>query len=305
MDSSPSLFTQHERKFLDFRFVYPVISRRSGGVSIGVNLNPDKVCNFDCIYCQVDRTTAGDSKFVEIDRLVTELDSVLTATLDGSLYQDPKFASTPTHLRRLNDIAFSGDGEPTTYRNFDEIIQRCAAVKQAHHADQVKMVLITNTSMLHREHVKRGLEILDQNQGEIWAKLDAGTEDYFQLVDRSRFTLTQIVDNISEAAKIRPLVIQTLFMRIHGESVSQQELLAYCDRLNEITGRGGAIKLVQIYTIARRTTESYVTSLNDSEVDRIVELVKAKTGLETQGFYGVPAQVSDAPSSESAAKESP
>lgn len=289
MDSSSSLFTQHERKFQDLRFVYPVISRRSAGVSIGVNLNPDKVCNFDCIYCQVDRTSAGDSKFVEIDRLVLELDLVLKATLDGSLFLDPKFAATPAPLRRLNDIAFSGDGEPTTYRNFDEIIDRCAAVKRANHADEVKMVLITNASMLHRDHVKRGLEILDQNQGEIWAKLDAGTQEYFQLVDRSRFTLEQIVDNISEAAKVRPLVIQTLFMRIHDEGPSQIELQAYCDQLREIVNRGGQIKLVQIYTIARQTTEAYVTRLSNAEVDGIVELVKAKTGLVVQGFYGVAA----------------
>ena len=55
---------QHPRRFEDFKFVYPVLSRRAHGISIGINTNPDKVCNFDCIYCQVDRTTEPPVKEV-------------------------------------------------------------------------------------------------------------------------------------------------------------------------------------------------------------------------------------------------
>ena len=51
-------FAAHPRTYHENKFVYPVLSRRSGGISIGVNLNPDKICNFDCIYCQVDRRSA-------------------------------------------------------------------------------------------------------------------------------------------------------------------------------------------------------------------------------------------------------
>src|SRR6476620_5784718 len=115
------LHAQHARRFETNRFVYPVLSRRSEGISIGVNLNPDKVCNFDCIYCQVDRTTASETRFVELSQLLEELESTLKLAANGELFDLPKFQSTPENLRRLNDIAFSGDGEPTTYRNFDEI----------------------------------------------------------------------------------------------------------------------------------------------------------------------------------------
>src|SRR5438552_13420044 len=117
-----SLHTQHPRRFEENRFVYPVLSRRSEGISVGVNLNPDKVCNFDCIYCQVDRTTQSETQFVEIQQLLEELEATLQLTASGELFHHPRFKDTPPHLRRLNDIAFSGDGEPTTYRNFDEII---------------------------------------------------------------------------------------------------------------------------------------------------------------------------------------
>ena len=280
------LHTRHSRSFEASRFVYPVLSRRSGGLSMGVNLNPDKVCNFDCIYCQVDRTTQGESKFVETEALLEELHWLLELAASGAIWETPQFSATPPHLRRLNDMAFSGDGEPTTYRNFDQLMAQCAAVKSHYGLNEVKMVLITNASMFHRPHVQRGLEILDANQGEIWAKLDAGTEAYYQLIDRTPIPFQQILQNIEAAAQVRPLVIQSLFMRVMGASPSEAELLAYCDRLKHITAAGGTLKLVQIYTIARRPTESYVEPLTNGEVDSLVALVREQTGLEVAGFYG-------------------
>ncbi len=281
-----SLYTQHERTFENFRFVYPVLSRRAGGISLGVNLNPDKVCNFDCIYCQVDRTTEAETTFVDAAQLLDELEIGLRLILSGDIYQTDKFRHTPQQLRRFNDIAFSGDGEPTTYRNFDELMHQCAEIKRRHKLDEVKMVLITNASMFHREHVERGLKILDENNGEIWAKLEAGTEEYYKLVDRTTIPFQQILDNITAAAKVRPLVIQALFMRVEGNPPPQVEQEAFCDRLNEITKAGGQLKLVQIYTIARRPTESYVTPLTNAEVDNLCDLVQKRTSLKTTGYYG-------------------
>jgi wyosine [tRNA(Phe)-imidazoG37] synthetase (radical SAM superfamily) len=283
------LHTHHERSFHTNRFVYPVLSRRSGGISVGVNLNPDKVCNFDCIYCQVDRTTQSETQFVEIDALLAELHGMLQLVASGRLYETAEFVKTPPAQRRLNDIAFSGDGEPTTYRNFDEIMAACAAVKQRLSLQHVKMVLITNASMFHRPHVKHGLQILDANQGEVWAKLEAGTDEYYRLVERTPIPFRQILDNITDAARVRPLVIQALFMRINGEPPTSAELAAFCDRLNEITAAGGQLKLVQVYTVARKPAESFVAPLSDAEVDAIVELVKTRTGLPALAFYGVSA----------------
>jgi wyosine [tRNA(Phe)-imidazoG37] synthetase (radical SAM superfamily) len=281
-----ALFARHERTFENFRFVYPVLSRRSRGISLGVNLNPDKVCNFDCIYCQVDRNTEAETTFVETSQLLDELEVGLRMVLSGDIYQTEKFRDTPPELRRLNDIAFSGDGEPTTYRNFDEIIAACAEIKRRHGLDDVKMVLITNASMFHREHVQRGLAILDENNGEIWAKLEAGTEEYYKLVDRTTIPFRQILENITEAARVRPVVIQALFMRVNGEPPPATELEAFCDRLNEISDAGGQIKFVQIYTIARRPAESFVAPLSDAEVDRLVQLIRQRAGLRAAGFYG-------------------
>ena len=283
------VFASHPRRFEEHRFVYPVVSRRSRGVSVGVNLNPDKVCNFDCVYCQVDRTSTSETRFVDTPAMLAELEHVLRLVTGGELFEHPRFSATPPALRRLNDIAFSGDGEPTTYRNFDEIIAAVADLKRAHHLDEVKLVLITNASMFHRPHVERGLEILDANQGEIWAKLEAGTEPYYKKIERTTVPFRRVLDNIAAAARRRPLVIQSLFMRVEGQPPGEDELSAFCDRLNEVTAAGGQLKLVQVYTVARRPAESFVAPLSDAEVDSIVELVRRRTGIAAEAFYGVSA----------------
>ena len=306
--STLPLHTDHARLFEHNRFVYPVLSRRSGGISIGVNLNPDKICNFDCIYCQVDRRSQSETRFVETAALVDELRTTLDLVTSGQIYESPKFREVPIPLRRLNDIAFSGDGEPTTYKNFDELIEACAEVKRQSEfrianfglqienqvpqsairnpKSEIKMVLITNASMFHRPHVQRGLAILDENNGEIWAKLEAGTDEYYHLIERTPIPFRQILDNITAAARVRPLVIQSLFMRVNGEPPTPAELEAFCDRLNEITTAGGQLKLVQIYTVARRPAESFVAPLTDAEVDAIVALVKQRTSLPAIAYYG-------------------
>jgi wyosine [tRNA(Phe)-imidazoG37] synthetase (radical SAM superfamily) len=285
-DAPLPVFLSHPRVWRENRFVYPVVSRRSGGISIGINLNPDKVCNFDCIYCQVDRRSEAETRFVEIDAVLQELDQVLTLVETGTLFEDESFRSVPEALRRLNDIAFSGDGEPTTYRNFDEIVDRVAAVKRAHACDDVKLVLITNASMFHRPAVQRGLELLDRNNGEIWAKLDAGTEEYYQLIERTKIPFRQVLDNIAAAARVRPIVLQCLFMRVNGAPPGADEIEAFCDRLSEIVASGGRIRLVQIYTVARPPAESFVTPLTREELDAIAGRVAERTSLATAVFPG-------------------
>lgn len=279
-----NLFTVHSRSFEQNHYVYPVVSRRAGGISIGVNLNIDKVCNFDCIYCQVDRTEMGEREFVELKRLADELEDAVDLIVSGRIYEGPRFSNIPERLKRLNDIALSGDGEPTTYRNFEDVVAVCAKVRQRHKLEQMKIVLITNATMFHRPHVQGGLELLDANNGEIWAKLDAGTEAYYDRVARSAIRFQKILDNLLWAAQIRPIVIQTLFMNIQGEGPDEAELTAYCDHLEEIVQGGGQIKLVQIHTVARAPAEAYVSALSNERVEEIARLVRSRTGLEVAAY---------------------
>lgn len=283
MDILPQ-HTRHPREFEQNRFVYPVLSRRSRGISVGVNLNPDKVCNFDCIYCQVDRRSESETRFVEFDQLMAELEAMLQWVASGEIFTHPQFASVPESLRRLNDMAFSGDGEPTTYRNFDVIMERAAELKRQLGLDTVKMVLITNATMFHRPAVERGLAILDQNQGEIWAKLDAGTDEYYHLIDRTTIPFQRVLDNLLLASRVRPLVIQSLFMKVQGIGPTDAEITAYIGRLKHILAEAGQLARVQIYTVARPPAESFVSALSPEEVQAIAKRVTTETGLLAEAY---------------------
>ena len=279
-------FRAHPRDWRGFAYAYPVLSRRAKGLSLGVNLNPDTACNYDCIYCQVDRTMKPRVRRVDLARLRTELDALLTSAVSGSIFGEPEFSSTPDHLRRLNDIAFSGDGEPTTCPVFADAVALADELKRAHGAEQIKLILITDACYLRRPEVMRGLEIMDRSNGEIWAKLDAGTEAYHRLVNRPNETLAHVIENITHAARRRPVVIQSLFMLVDGHPPDDQELAAYTDRLREIMDAGGAISLVQVYTVARRPVQSIVTPLSGEEVDAIAELIRDRTNLPAESYYG-------------------
>jgi wyosine [tRNA(Phe)-imidazoG37] synthetase (radical SAM superfamily) len=278
-------YRSHPRHWRENHYVYPVISRRSGGLSIGVNLNPDTACNFDCIYCQVDRMAAPHVRGVDVARLGEELGAMIHAAVDGSLFDDPAFADVPPDKRSIKDIALSGDGEPTTCKVFFESVGLIAGLKRDAGMNDTKIVLITDACYLTKPRVAAALAVMDENDGEIWAKLDAGTESYFRMINRPNVTLQHVVENIIEAARGRPIVIQSLFMRLDGERPDDAELSAYIDRLNEITAAGGKVKCVQVYTVARRPAESRVTALTADEVDHIVQAVRDGTGLRCAAYY--------------------
>jgi wyosine [tRNA(Phe)-imidazoG37] synthetase (radical SAM superfamily) len=269
----------HSRHWRENLYVYPVISRRSGGLSIGINLNPDMACNFDCVYCQVDRSVAPRTRGVDLNILREELSHMINEAVSGRLFRDHAFASVPENLRAVKDIAFSGDGEPTTCKVFRESVGIAADAKRAAGLAQVKIVLITDACYLSKPAVADALAVMDENNGEIWAKLDAGTEDYYRRVNRPNFPLHHVIDNIIAAAKVRPLVIQAMFMRLEGAAPDDDELVAFTARLNDILQAGGQIKLVQVYTVARKPAEDSVSPLLREELDRIVDLVRRKTGL--------------------------
>jgi len=287
MAETPLTLSRHPRALGENRYVYAVLSRRAGGISVGVNLNPDKVCNFDCIYCQVDRTTPPLIRDVDEEVLAAELESVLTRAKEGGLFREPRFAAVPEQARRLADVAFAGDGEPTTYPRFREVVRDLIALKTRLGLEGLKISLLTNCTVLDRPAVQEALALLHDNDGEIWAKLDAGTEAYYKAVCvPGGAGFSKILSNIRETAKLRPIVIQSLFLRHRGAPPSPEEIDAFCGRLDEIVAGGGRIRLVQIYTVARRPAISSVSPLSDVEVDGIVERVRERTGLRAEPFYG-------------------
>ena len=152
-----SAVEDHNRSFQHFHYVYPVISRRSKGLSIGINLNPDKVCNFNCIYCEVDRNHCkhkNSKNILSLDILKQELESLLLAAQNGQLAKDEKFVDTGDLTYDIKDIAFSGDGEPTLSSFFPEAVETAVHLKQKFNLTQTKVVLITNATCLHRQNIQ-------------------------------------------------------------------------------------------------------------------------------------------------------
>lgn len=292
MSNTPLTVEDHSRCYRDFLYVYPVISRRSRGLSIGINLNPDKLCNFDCVYCEVDRRTSPRVDQVDLAIIRQELETMVEQVRTGRLPFLPPPASplaapllSSARLSSvIKDFAFSGDGEPTLAPNFAECVQTVADVKRQEGLHETKIVLITNATGLDKAEVQRGLEWLDQNQGEIWAKLDAGESAYYREIDRSSVSFDRILRNLLITAQKRPIVIQTLFLRWQGQMMSPAEFDAYCQRLIELVRQGAQIKEVHAYTIARPTPEPEALALPERELERLAGEIRKKTGLVVQVF---------------------
>jgi wyosine [tRNA(Phe)-imidazoG37] synthetase (radical SAM superfamily) len=275
----------HARTYQDFTYVYPVVSRRSRGLSVGVNLNPDKQCNFDCVYCEVDRATPGRAREVRLDQVRDELRWLIDHALSGGLGREPKFSDTPPEVARIvRDVAFSGDGEPTMVSNFDVCVEVVADVLREKGLSETKIVLITDSAGLDKASVRRGLALMDAHHGEVWAKLDAGTEDYYRHINRSSVRFDRILGNLLETARVRPIVIQSLFLKTHGQPMPPSELEAYCRRLNQIREGGGTVREVHAYTLARPTPEPWATRLSPDELSELAGTIRSRTGLRVEEF---------------------
>jgi wyosine [tRNA(Phe)-imidazoG37] synthetase (radical SAM superfamily) len=274
----------HRRNFAEYHYVYPVISRRSRGLSIGINLNPDKICNFDCIYCEVDRRTPGRPGPVDLGRMQSELDAMVNYVRAGGLAHEPRFQESREVLADIKDFAFSGDGEPTMIANFADCVQVAVAARQHWGLSTTKIVLITDAAGLDKADVQRGLALMDVNNGEIWGKLDAGTDEYYRLVNRSHIRFERIIDNLLLAARARPIVIQSLLLRVHEQPMSAAERAAYIGRLKWLKENGAQIKEVHAYTVARSTPEPWATALSEAELEEIAQQVRQETGLVVHCF---------------------
>jgi len=136
-------------------YVYPVLSRRSQGLSIGINLNPNNACNWACLYCQVPELTRGSAPEVDIGQLTLELRALLSAHRSGDLAQQFELGELEAPIR---DIAISGNGEPTSCPNFYAVTRAIGQIAEEFDLlGEIKFVVITNGSLMDRAETQRGL----------------------------------------------------------------------------------------------------------------------------------------------------
>jgi len=248
--------TDHNRDVGGLLYIYPVVSRRAGGVSIGINLNTNNACNWRCIYCNVPNLTRGTPPSIDLVLLEKELRGFLDHVLHGDFMQ--RHVSAPH--RQLKDIAFSGNGEPTTATELPLVISLVKTIlNDVGLLGQIKVRLITNGSMLHKPSVLDSLQQLSQCNGEVWFKLDAGTKAGIAQTNDVNIDPTSHIQRLKKCAKACPTWIQTCLFKLDGNPPSEQEISAYLTQVAQVKE---VIQGIHLYGIARESMQAEAPRLS-------------------------------------------
>jgi wyosine [tRNA(Phe)-imidazoG37] synthetase (radical SAM superfamily) len=271
------------RNFLDNRFVYTVVSARARGLAIGINMNPDRFCNFDCIYCEVNRKLPVTEPELDVEVMAEELDKTLFLVRSGKIREHPAYRGLSDELLQLRQVALSGDGEPTLCPKFAEAVQAVIHTRARTPHAFFKLALITNGTGLDSRPVQKSLHYFTP-EDEIWIKLDGGTQEYLNRVNCGEVPLEKVLSNILLIGRERRVVIQSLFPLAFGQEPPPQEIDEYIRRLNELKESGAQISLVQIYSATRPITHPDCGHLPLKKLSRICHLIRARTGLKAEVF---------------------
>lgn len=248
----------HDRDIAGLKYVYPVISRRAGGLSIGINFNPNNACNWRCVYCQVPDLSLGGAPELDLELLSEELRFFLQQLVSGEFYT--RYA-VPESQRQVKDIAISGNGEPTSLLKFDQAVAAIiACAEKMGVLPEAKLVLISNGSLLHRREVQTGLGQMAKHNGELWFKLDSATSDGRALLNNSRLSQQKLLEHLRIASELCPTKLQTCMLH-YREAWSPDEKTAYLGLLQELTRREIKIRQVMLYSIARQSHQPEAVAL--------------------------------------------
>lgn len=261
MSSTSNLLntSDHSRDKVGLTYVYPVVSRRAGGVSVGINLNPNNACNWRCIYCQVPDLKRGSAPKIDLIKLETELRDFLHELVNGNFMQE----KVPPEARIIHDIALSGNGEPTSAKEFEQVITLIGQVKNDFVLpENLKLVLITNGSLINRPSVQAGLERMAALNGEIWFKFDRALSEERLRVNSSQINLKQIHKHIALAASYCPTWLQTCIFKVNGTTPSEQETTAYLEFIHNLKQNNIPLRGVLLYGLARPSMQPEANTLS-------------------------------------------
>jgi len=273
--------TDHSRDSAGLRYVYPVVSRRAGGVSVGINLNTNNACNWRCIYCQVPELKRGTAPRVDLALLEQELRSFLNELLHGDFMQ----RRVPEGARRINDIALSGNGEPTSAKEFEQVITLIGKLRQELALPlHIKLVLITNGSLMHRKNVQQGLRKMAQLNGEVWFKVDRASKAGMQRINNTRISLVKVRENLATSIALCPTWLQTCWFMQDGEPPSKQDEDDYLNFLATLLHDNIKPKGVLLYSLARPTLQPEapkLAALSKQQLEAFATRIRA-LGVETK-----------------------
>jgi histidinol dehydrogenase len=244
--------------------IYPVFSRRSRGLSIGVNLFPQgKVCNFDCPYCEVFPFASGT--VFSVEQMEEEL---LSSIAVFSKQTEP-----------IRDICFSGNGEPTLSPLFPAALEKALHIRDGLIPSSA-VVLITNGTALLNDAVYNLLEEKSRADLNIWLKIDAGTEDWFYKINnpvsigpqrqpippqQQSSGFEKLIERIKSFACASPCIIQTMICNVNGLPPPLCEEQAWLTLIGDIA-RHGKLKAVHIYGKARPSPRDPLAEAVDTPI---------------------------------------
>ena len=286
MSSRPSELgpENHDRDAAGLAYVYPVVSRRAQGVSVGINLNPNNACNWRCVYCQVPGLVRGKAPEIDVARLGRELRAQLAAIAHGDWLAE----HAPEGARRLNDVAFSGNGEPTSSPQFAEAVALARDVlTELALAPATKLVLITNGSLVHQAGVQTGLRTLGAAGGEVWFKVDRATDAGMRAVNDAAPGMERVRANLATASALAPTWIQTCLFARDGAPPEERELAALVDFLATARADGLALRGMLLYGLARQSHQPEAPALARLPrewLDQFAARVRAATALDVRVF---------------------
>ena len=266
----------HRRDSAGLRYVYPVISRRAGGVSVGINLNVNNACNWACVYCQVENLSRGGPPPIDLDLLERELDGFL----DDALHGDFMSREVPAEARRLMDIAFSGNGEPTSAAEFPEAVQAVRRVLQRYGlAGKLPVRLITNGSLLHRPGVRDGIRVLGELGGEVWFKVDRAMPAEVETINGVPMDAGKIRDNLSRCAALATTWVQTCWFALDGIAPDAAARDAYCALLAPVASRLAGVHLYGLARPSMQPAAPRLQRLDADEMEKFAVEIQEKMGI--------------------------
>jgi wyosine [tRNA(Phe)-imidazoG37] synthetase (radical SAM superfamily) len=258
-NTAPLTSRNHDRDSAAMTYIYPVVSRRAAGVSVGVNLNPNSACNWACVYCQVPGLTRGTAPDIDQVLLEAELRTMLTDIVHGDFMQ----TRVPAGVRRLNDIALSGNGEPTSAKVFPQVVGLIGRVMADFDlAGRIKLVLITNGSLVDRPRVQVGLRNMAKLNGEVWFKFDSATTSGMRTINQTRISPDKQFERLGIAAQLCPTWLQTCMFALDGTPPSEVEQAAYLAAVSRIRQQRIPVQGVLLYGLARPSMQPQASRLS-------------------------------------------
>jgi wyosine [tRNA(Phe)-imidazoG37] synthetase (radical SAM superfamily) len=271
--------TDHRRDRAGLVYIYPVLSRRSGGLSIGVNLNPNNACNWRCVYCQVPDLRRGGAPAIDLAMLTRELESVLDEALHGDFFDR---YDVPPDQRVIRDIAISGNGEPTSAIAFERVVELIGETgARLGLSGQIKHVLISNGSLMRRAYVQRGLARWNELGGEVWFKVDRVTSEGIARVNGVHLDPKAMLANLQAAATRCPTWLQTCMFAIDGQPPDASERQAYLDWVDQAVNLGIPPRGILLYGLARPSMQPEASRLSPVSAEWLESIARdlRQTGL--------------------------